>query len=163
MTARNVDSRLLVYEYKVIIKCFNLIPSAQSSGPIFGSKASYSALDARVDALGHPLQRQPALDVLHHPRHRGLDALDVALGVGDEEVNVLLPSWRPLCGLVGETLLGAGHHHVERCENANAGGGDDEDLGGSGLGETGDARHDGGCVWWSEGDVLDESGVGCVV
>lgn len=57
-----------------------------------------------------------------------------------EVVDVALPARSPLGGLLGNLLFGTGPGHVQRREDADAGGGDAEDLGGSGLGETRNAR-----------------------
>lgn len=106
-------------------------------------EARNGLLDAPLHALGHLLERQLLIQLLHSLCDGGLDALGSALGGGAEVVDVALPARRPLVGLALQPLFGAGHGHVEGGENTDAGGGDAEDFGGLGLGETGDARsHD---------------------
>lgn len=98
--------------------------------------------DTALHLLGHLLERQLLLDALDGAGDGGLDALDTLLDGRGEEADVLLPAGRPLGGLAGHALLGAGHHHVERGEDADAGGAEEEDFGAPGAGETGNSgRH----------------------
>lgn len=132
-----------------------------------GGEALDAGLDGRVDALGHALERQALLHALDGAGHGRLDALHAALDGGREVANVLLPARRPLGRLLGEALVGAGHDHVQRGEDADAGGAHDPNLGALGLGETGNTRTHGGwlCVCllrWVIRMVTDESG-GCAV
>lgn len=105
-----------------------------------GGEALDAGLDGRVDALGHALERQALLHALDGARHGRLDALHAALDGGRKVANVLLPARRPLGRLLGEALVGAGHDHVQRGEDADASGAHDPDLGAFGLGETGNTR-----------------------
>lgn len=102
-------------------------------------EARNGLLDAPLHALGHLLERQLLIELLHCLCDGGLDALGSALGGGAEVVDVALPARRPLVGLTLQPLFSAGHGHVEGSEDADAGSADAEDFGGLGLGETGDA------------------------
>lgn len=110
---------------------------------VLGLEALNAGLDGRVDALGHLLERQALVDALDGAGDGRLDALHAALDRGSEKGNVALPARRPLGGLLGQLLVGAGEEHVEGGEDDDAGGTHGEDLAGLGLGEAGDARtHD---------------------
>jgi hypothetical protein len=102
-------------------------------------------LDALVCPLGRLFQRKAVLDSVDGSLNRGRNALDAPLDGVPEHGDVALPPRGPLGSLLGETLLGARSHQVERGEARDASGAHAEDLS---PGSGGDAnRHDGG---WEE-------------
>ena len=107
----------------------------------------HALLDAAVGVLGDLLEGQALVDALDRLLDGRGDALDGALGVGGEVGDVALPAGRPLCGLGGEALLGAGQQHVEGGEGADAGDAEGEQLGAAGGGDAdghgGDEGRDG--------------------
>lgn len=130
----------------VLFVCFieTEAPSLGRGRSAVGADAVDAPSDNALGPLGHGLEGQALLEALDDTGDGGLDTLDALFDGRGEEGDVLLPSRRPLGGLVGEALLGAGHDHVERGEDADAGSAEEEDLGAASAGE---ARDSGGhCV-----------------
>jgi hypothetical protein len=87
-----------------------------------------TASDTLINGLCHPLKREAILNTLDHLGYWRLDALNTLLHGRDEVADISLPSWSPLVGLIGKTLLGARHDEVQRCQNANTSCAHEEDL-----------------------------------
>lgn len=101
-------------------------------------------LDAPVSPLSSLLEVEAVLHPLDGAGDRGRYSLDAALHGGLEHGDVALPSGRPLESLTGETLLGSGHHEVERGKCGEAASAHAKDLGPAGSGDAN--GHVGCCV-----------------